>query len=634
MSDVPTPKDRFSSLDTVALVRELRGLDRARVDKAFDLRPSGWSLVFRVPGTGRKELVLVPGRYAALLDEGPSRSEELSPFAKELRRLLTGAVLRSVAEPGGERLLELMFSRSDAPSDLLLSCELFGSGNLIVAREGRIAAVAHPRVWAHRAVRVGAAYQRPPARADPWGLTDGEIEAELARSRSDLASTLAARLGLGGPVAEEVIARGGWHPEEPASREPSRVGRSLHRVLQELWSEIGERPVGFVYRREGTVLDATAYPSRRWQTLVPVDEARRNTFSEAAAEYFSTLVLAPPTAEETEALRARQELERLAERQTTSVTELEEAVRSLQLQAETILAHYAEAEARTAEATARSGSDLSFEATVDGRAVRLLVGRTPRESAQVLFEESKRVQSKLAGARAALGETERRLAEPMRPVPHPRSTGAKGPASPRRAHWFEQYRWFISSEGAVVVAGRDASSNDTVVKRHLKEGDVYVHADLHGAASVVVKHPPPGAPALTDSTYREAGQWAVAFSKAWRAGHASASAFWVTPEQVSKTGASGEFVARGAWVIHGTKNFLSDLPTELGLGTIQYEGQSYWTAAPPTAVRKWGDLRALLTPGPDYERSDREVELARELSVPRSLLQALLPSGGLSIRRP
>ena len=103
----PTPKDRFTALDTLALVRELRGLGPARLDKAFDLPAGGWSLALRVPGAGRRELLLVPGRYAAVVADAPVHAEELSPVAKELRRLLTGAALRSIAEPHGERFLQL-----------------------------------------------------------------------------------------------------------------------------------------------------------------------------------------------------------------------------------------------------------------------------------------------------------------------------------------------------------------------------------------------------------------------------------------------------------------------------------------------------------------------------------------------
>ena len=159
----------------------------------------------------------------------------------------------------------------------------------------------------------------------------------------------------------------------------------------------------------------------------------------------------------------------------------------------------------------------------------------------------------------------------------------------------------------------------------MKDGDLYVHADLHGAASVIVKHPAPGEPPVTDATLREAGQWAVVYSKAWRAGLASASAFWVTHEQVSKAATSGEFVARGAWAIHGTKHVLRDLPTELALGTIDYEGDTLWTAAPPSAIRARGTVRAVLVPGPERERDALEVELAGELGLTRTRLQSLLP---------
>ena len=101
MPGTPTPKDRFTALDTLAVVREIRARSRARVDKAFDLPQGGWSIALRVPGEGRLELLVVPGRYAALLPFGSDRSEELSPFARELRRLLTGAVLERVTEPAG-----------------------------------------------------------------------------------------------------------------------------------------------------------------------------------------------------------------------------------------------------------------------------------------------------------------------------------------------------------------------------------------------------------------------------------------------------------------------------------------------------------------------------------------------------
>ena len=54
--------------------------------------------------------------------------------------------------------------------------------------------------------------------------------------------------------------------------------------------------------------------------------------------------------------------------------------------------------------------------------------------------------------------------------------------------WFEKFNWFVSSENYLVIAGRDGQQNETLVRRYLRAGDVYVHADIHGASSVIIKN--------------------------------------------------------------------------------------------------------------------------------------------------
>jgi predicted ribosome quality control (RQC) complex YloA/Tae2 family protein len=630
VSAQPTPKDRFSALDMLALARELRTVLHARADKAFDLPGGGWSVTLRSASTGRRELILVPARYGALVEERAEHAEELTPLAKELRRLLSGAILHSVSEPRGERYVEIGFRRADG-EELGLILEIFGPGNLLVTRAGRIVAVARPRTWAHRTMRVGAEYARPAERTDPWSADRGVLEAELSRSRTDLSSTLAARLALGGPIAEEILARSGV-PDGPASVDAARTSPLLHRSIAELYAELGEPPRGFLYERDGIPVDATPYHGVRWSADPEVREVPTSTFSEAAYRYFRTLATAAPV--EVPAVdKAREDLERQAGRQRSAIASLEVAAKELNAQAQAIFSHYPEAESALARVRAEGSDERRIEVLLGERTVPLLLDRPLQESAQALYEESKRLQSKLLGARTALKETETRLASaPMQPTPSASSGLAS--AVRRKPRWFERYRWFLSSEGAIVIAGRDAASNDLIVRRHLREGDLYLHADLHGAASVIVKKPDPGRPAISEATVREAAQWAVAFSKAWRAGLASASAFWVHPDQVSKSPNTGEFVARGAWVIEGTKNYLKNLPLELGVGTIAYEDHELWTVAPPSSFAGRGGLRFLITPGEERNRPERESELARELGVARSLVQSLLPAGGITWRRP
>ncbi|XP_030418670.1 nuclear export mediator factor NEMF isoform X1 [Gopherus evgoodei] len=131
----------------------------------------------------------------------------------------------------------------------------------------------------------------------------------------------------------------------------------------------------------------------------------------------------------------------------------------------------------------------------------------------------------------------------------------------RKVYWFEKFLWFISSENYLIIAGRDQQQNEMIVKRYLKSGDVYVHADLHGATSCVIKNPT-GEP-IPPRTLTEAGTMALCYSAAWDA-RIITSAWWVYHHQVSKTAPTGEYLTTGSFMIRGKKNFLP--PSYLMMG--------------------------------------------------------------------
>lgn len=138
----------------------------------------------------------------------------------------------------------------------------------------------------------------------------------------------------------------------------------------------------------------------------------------------------------------------------------------------------------------------------------------------------------------------------------------------RKQLWFEKFIYFISSDGYLVLAGRDAQQNEILYRRYLKKGDVYVHADLNGAASVVIKNniATPEAP-IPPSTLSQAGNLAVCTSSAWES-KAVMSAWWVNADQVSKTAPTGEYLAVGGFTIRGKKNHLPPAQLLLGFGVM------------------------------------------------------------------
>ncbi|KAG0577183.1 hypothetical protein KC19_5G137000 [Ceratodon purpureus] len=136
----------------------------------------------------------------------------------------------------------------------------------------------------------------------------------------------------------------------------------------------------------------------------------------------------------------------------------------------------------------------------------------------------------------------------------------------RKVHWFEKFNWFVSSENYLIISGRDAQQNELVVKRYMKKGDLYVHADLHGASSTVIKNHSPANP-IPPLTINQAGMYTVCRSQAWDSKIVT-SAWWVEAHQVSKTAPTGEYLTVGSFMVRGKKNFLPPNPLVMGFGLL------------------------------------------------------------------
>ena len=143
----------------------------------------------------------------------------------------------------------------------------------------------------------------------------------------------------------------------------------------------------------------------------------------------------------------------------------------------------------------------------------------------------------------------------------------------RQQSWFEKFIWFISSDGYLVLAGKDASQSEILYKRHLRKGDIYCHADVANASHVVIKNNPstPEAP-IPPSTLSQAGILSVSMSNAWDS-KALMAAWWVKAEQVSKTLSGGHVLPPGNFTVSGEKNYLPPAPLLLGFGVLFRVGE-------------------------------------------------------------
>lgn len=142
----------------------------------------------------------------------------------------------------------------------------------------------------------------------------------------------------------------------------------------------------------------------------------------------------------------------------------------------------------------------------------------------------------------------------------------------RKIMWFEKFHWFLTNEKYLVIAGKDAHQNELLVKRYLRKGDAYVHADLHGAATCIVRNRAAVAgektiPPIPVGSLEQAGCMSVCRSNAWT-NQVIAGAYWVHADQVSKTAPSGEYLSTGSFMIRGKKNYIQPSRLEMGLAIL------------------------------------------------------------------
>lgn len=211
--------------------------------------------------------------------------------------------------------------------------------------------------------------------------------------------------------------------------------------------------------------------------------------------------------------------------------------------------------------------------------IKLDLKKTVEQNAVTYFESAKKAKRKLEGAKKAILVTQAKLArleEGIETVKAKKQEEQK--FKERKKEWYEKFRWFISSEGFLVIGGRDATTNEIIIKKHTNPEDLVFHTEMAGSPFVVIKTE---GKAVGDETIEEAAQFTASFSKAWKAGFPASEVFLVKPEQVSKEANAGEYMTKGAFMIRGKKDFIG---TKLGIAIGNYNNSVM--VGPLSAIKK------------------------------------------------
>src|SRR3989338_1115524 len=140
------------------------------------------------------------------------------------------------------------------------------------------------------------------------------------------------------------------------------------------------------------------------------------------------------------------------------------------------------------------------------------LGKSLEENASDYYEKAKKIKRKIAGAEEALQKNVEKLKKLEKEKErHDKEEIKKVEHKQRKKEWYEKFRWFFSSDGFLIIGGRDATSNEIVIKKHTDKNDLVLHTDMAGSPFFVIKS---NNKEIPESTIKEAADATCTFSRA------------------------------------------------------------------------------------------------------------------------
>jgi hypothetical protein len=170
----------------------------------------------------------------------------------------------------------------------------------------------------------------------------------------------------------------------------------------------------------------------------------------------------------------------------------------------------------------------------------------------------------------------------------------KIPKRKREKVWYDKFHWFKSSDDFLIMSGKDASTNDLLIRKYLNKDDLVFHAEIQGAPFTIIRTE---GKTVTPQTIKEAAQATAARSKAWSLNLTAVNVYWVNADQVGTSVPSGEYIGKGQFMMRGKRNYDRGVELKIAIGVSEENGNVIFVAGPPSAIEKQAEAYVELVPG-------------------------------------
>jgi predicted ribosome quality control (RQC) complex YloA/Tae2 family protein len=526
---------------------------------------------------------------------------------KELER----ARLELIEQVGSERIVSLKFRHPDGKVRIVVG-EFFGDGNIIICNENmHIIAILDPIQVRHRTLNVGLRYVYPPARGvDVFNITlDQMLSLRDGAKNLDVLRWIGRNISMPKKFVEEVINRAGIQVDKHAAQLSDDEVSKIYDTVKDIVNEVSNggknhEPIVIMLNDK----PQEALPIITQEAAIAAKMIKENnikkvsSYMDAVDEVLSSEIMEIGRSSRTVELdRQIAVLEHdLEEQNKAKETVLQKAAAIRKLAGELMALSYRGSDG-IADVLADYSASLVTEKgikyiEVAGEQVKMQPSLAKASS--MLFARAKEMErgnTSIEEARAKILAQIEKLRSETAAI-H-KKVIVKEQIS---REWYERYRWFITTDGLLVIGGRDASSNSALIRKHLTEHDIVFHAEVHGSPFFIIKNAAAFAATqegTIDSSLHQVAQATISFSRAWKDGLSSADAYWVMAEQVKKGAPTGQFLPKGSFVIEGKRNYIKGVELRLAIGIMQLNNTKTLLCGPEEAIKKSSIFYAVLLQG-------------------------------------
>ena len=600
-------KDKESSLDIYAFVNNYgKYLVDSFIKKIYDL--GNGKFIFQTHSQEMKKgsFFIDIKKGICLMDA--ERGQEAGSLAMFLRKKFTDKKIKNIYQINFDRVV-----RVDLYNGSSIIMELFRDGNLITLQDEVIDYAFYPREWKNRKIVKGEIY-KPPSSLDPLNMSKDERIKIFQDSKASAVQTMATRLNFGGELSEEILFRKNLDKNQKSTQ----CIDSLDMI-----TEMFERCLEETKENKGYYYESQEVGSPIRLNFISEEPSKKfDEFNELLVEMMEQDHSESPENLKVKRIqesqeKTRMEYQRLAENDKEAGNFISAnfqkigKILNVLSKSDTVLIKIEGLECNVVN---KDKAKKIATVSIGDQELSLQYTRTVGENMAEYFNRSKDYLERIVGAEEALKQTL---------LGYTTKQEKKKKERPRM--WFENYHWFYTSNNHLVIAGKNTDTNEKVVKKHMGEKDVYIHADMYGAPSTVIRNE--DSAEITEQEITEAAAFAVSFSRAWQNGLSSGSAFWVTPLQVSKTPESGQYVRKGSWIVRGKRTYLFNLPLKLKITMREIKDVSVPMISP--AIDS-GEDDIVIAPG-NKKRDKIAKEIASKLDVDVEEILRILPSGNADL---